>query len=145
MSSARNKGFGFWLASVYCVAVGGFAGWRGAEFWTWQNVVVVVVPPVVLALLMAVPWWWRTSSPGPVELYVFGGVMLAGMGLILAWMMAAITEKWSSPTGRAAAGAALPAIAFVLIWAFYVPPRQAIRPQDTDDLQGRDGSGVTNG
>jgi len=137
MTTDRAKGFGFWVASAYSILVGGFAGWCGKEFWTWQNVWIVVLPPVVLALLIGVRWWWQTGSRALVVLNLLGGVVLAGMGLVLAVSMAAMTERWPWPGVRAAAGATLMTLVFFLVWAFYVPPGQATRPPETDDSQGR--------
>jgi hypothetical protein len=54
-------------------------------------------------------------------------------------------SEWSSPGGRAGAGAALPAVAFARMWAFYVPPWQAARPPVTEDSQEGNESGLTNG
>jgi hypothetical protein len=134
-------GFAFWLVSAYGMLVGGFAGWCGKEFWTWQNVSLVVVPAVVVALIMAVRWWWQNPGLPPVVLSLVGGVMLAGMELILAATMAAFTERWSSPAARAAVGAGVVALGFFLTWAFYIRPRRAARPPETNDLEGRDGPG----
>ena len=126
-------GFAFFLTSAYCVLVAGFAGWCGNKFWTWQNVSLVVGPPVVVALVMAVRWWWQTPFLPAVVLPLVGGVMLGGIGLILAAMMLALTERWSSPETRAAVATGVAALGFGMTWAFSIRPRRAARPPETHD------------
>jgi hypothetical protein len=128
----RIKGYTFWLTSAYSVLVGGFAGWRGNDFWIWQNVVLVVLPPVVVALIMALRRWWRNPH---LSMAILGlaplsaGAAIGGMELLLAWSIAAWTGQWPEPAARAAAGAVLTALGFGLTWAANYRRRPAGRTQ----------------
>jgi hypothetical protein len=135
----------FWLVSAYGVLVGGFAGWRGKEFWTWQNISLVVLPPAVVAFGLALRDWWRNphvriTVVGLVLLPLIAGVTVGGMGLILAWVVTEWTGRWAEPAARAAAGAALAAAGFGLTLAAYGLRRPA-GPGETSGPEGTGGPG----
>jgi len=142
---AQYGGPGFWLASVYSVLVAGFAAWCGSELWTWQNVSVVVLPPLVLGALMGVLWWWQNPVLPAVAIPLVGGVLLGGLGLLLAAVVAAVAKQWSWPAGRAAAGATVTALGYLLMWAFSSPSWEEPRPPGPDDSQPHDSSRQTSG
>jgi hypothetical protein len=142
-TSERGKGAIFWWVSAYCVLVGGFAGWRGKEFWSWPNSSLVVVPPAVVALALAVRDWWRNPRVGImilslVLLPVVAAATIGGLGLMLAWGVAEWTGRWSEPALRAAAGAVLVALGFGLTWAAY-RPRRAAGPREPSGAEGTEG------
>jgi hypothetical protein len=141
----QHGGPGFWLACVYSVLVAGFAAWCGGELWTWKNVSVVVLPPLVLAVLLAVQWWRQNPALPAVAIPLVGGVLLGGLGLLLAAVVAAVAKQWSWPAGRAAAAAGVTALGYFLMWAFSEPPAQEPRPPEADESQRPEGSEQTDG
>jgi hypothetical protein len=143
MMNGPLKSVTFWLVSAYGVLVGAFAGWRGKEFWAWQNVSLVVLPPAAAAFGLAVRSWWRNPRVhamvlGLVLLPLVAGVTVGGMGLILAWIVAEWTGPWSAPAARVVAGATLAAAGFGLTLAFY-RPRPAAGPTEGSGSDGTAG------
>jgi len=139
MTNDRTSSLTFWLMSACAVLVGGFAGWCGKEFWTWQNMVIVVLPPVVVIFGMGVPRWRQLLMLPVVVLPVLGGVILAGMWLFLAASIAAFTDRWPSPAVRVVAGAGVAALGFGMTWAFYIRPRRATRHPEMHDSHSNTG------
>jgi hypothetical protein len=107
----RRKCVALWLVSAYLVIIAGLAGWWGTELWTWQHISLVVLPPVIVALPLAVSDLRRNPYIGTLILglvmLLFAGVAIGGMGLILAWIVAEWTGRWSAPATRAVAGVVL--------------------------------------
>jgi hypothetical protein len=115
------KGVIVWWVSVYLVFVAGFAGWCGKEFWSWQNVLLVVLPPSVVALASAIHTWWRYPTVMIVDLVkcvasLVAGAAIGGMGLSLAWSIAAKFGGWPNAYARSATFTILMALLMLLVW-----------------------------
>jgi hypothetical protein len=115
-----------WLTGAYLTFVGGFAGWCGAELWAWPNVALVVLIPAVFALLFGAYNWLPNRIPAlllldVVLLPLFAGVVIGGMGLLLALGVIEVTGAWGNASTRAATGAIAVALTVILTWVLYRP------------------------
>jgi hypothetical protein len=106
------------LLILYLTAAAAYGGWRGPDLLSDWGVWCFLLPPLA--------WWafdalaWRRRN-GPIQvalvMAVVAVVAIGGQALVLAWMAAEATGRWSSePLARALAGVGLLAATGALLW-----------------------------
>jgi hypothetical protein len=124
------------LLILYLTIAAGYGGWRGGDVWSGWGIWCLLLPPLAWAVPKAVGDWHRNPSWLFVKIglatCVVAVVAIGGQGLILAWVIAEATEKFSAvPAVRAGIGAALAAAGGGLIWLYAKSQRAAERRQAT--------------
>jgi hypothetical protein len=100
------------LLLLYLTAAAAYGGWSGRDLWSGWGVWCLLLPPLAWAALKTVGDWrrnpyWVFVKIGLV-MTVFSVVVMGGQALLLAWMVAEATARWSAmPAVRAIAGVGL--------------------------------------
>jgi hypothetical protein len=100
------------LLVLYFAVAAGYGGWRGPDLWSDSGVWFLLLPPLALAAGKAVVEYRRnpygTFVVANLVWTLLAVVGIGGPALLLAWLVAAVTPKWSAePAMRAAIGVAL--------------------------------------
>lgn len=109
----------FTLLVLYLTAAAAYGGWRGDDVWSGWGIWCLLLPPLAWAAVQDVAGWHnpgRASVQIGLLLALLAVVAVGGQALLLAWMVAVATGRWSSePAVRAAAGAGLLAAGMALV------------------------------
>jgi hypothetical protein len=122
------------LLLVYLMVAAGYGGWSGPDLWSGWGVWCLLLPPFVWAALKAVGTWrrnpyWVSIKIG-LAMTVVAVIAIGGQALLLAWVAAEATARWSSePAVRAITAVGLVAAVAALAWAGKVFEK---RPQSRD-------------
>jgi hypothetical protein len=110
------------LLPLYLMAAAGYGGWSGPDLWSGWGVWCLLLPPFVWAAVKAVGAWrrnpyWVSIKIG-LAMTVVAVIAIGGQALLLAWMAAEGTARWSSePVVRAITAVGLLAAVAALVWA----------------------------
>jgi hypothetical protein len=110
------------LLMLYLMAAAGYGGWSGPDLWSGWGVWWLLLPPFVWAAVKAVgalrrnPDW--VSIKIGLAMTVVAVIAIGGQALLLAWVAAEATTRWSSePVVRAITAVGLLAAVAALVWA----------------------------
>jgi hypothetical protein len=138
--------FHWLLLMLYLTLAAGYGGWRGPDLWSDWGVWCLLIPPFVWAALKAIGMWrrnpyWVSIKIG-LAMTVVAVVAIGGQALLLAWVAAEATTRWSAdPVVRAITAVGLLAAVAALVWAAKAFEKRAqSRPAtgsgNTDDPMG---------
>ena len=127
------------LLMLYMMLAAGYGGWRGRDLWSDWGVWCLLIPPFVWAALKAIGMWrrnpyWVSIKIGLVMTAV-AVVAIGGQALLLAWMAAEATQRWSAdPVWRAIIAVGLIAGVIALGWAVKAFEKPAQSPDANGSL-----------
>src|SRR5262245_9961915 len=125
------------LLILYLTAAAGYGGWRGPDLWLGWGVWCLLLPPLAWAALNAVGAWRRNPSGVfltiGLAMTVVAVVAIGGQAVVLAWVVAEATGRWSSePAVRALTGVGL----FAAAGALALAAKRFGKPAERRDTNG---------